>query len=51
MSTLKRSETESAGVRDPPTSAGSGVATIQIKLRPLWPKDPVLWFAQIESQF
>ena len=48
MSTPERSETESTGVRNPPTSAGSGVAAIQIKLRPLWPKDPVLWFAQIE---
>ena len=27
------------------------VGAIQIKLSPFWPKDPALWFAQIEAQF
>ena len=27
------------------------IAAIQIKLPPFWPRDPALWFAQIETQF
>jgi len=44
MSTPERSEAD-------PTPTGSHVAAIQIKLPPFWPKDPELWFTQIESQF
>lgn len=34
-----------------PAEASGRVAAIQIKLPPFWPKDPSLWFAQIEAQF
>ncbi len=34
-----------------PHAPAGRVAAIQIKLPLFWPKDPALWFAQIEAQF
>lgn len=34
-----------------PISAGTDICRVGIKLPAFWPRDPVVWFTQVESQF